>query len=369
MAQSHCVSGLFAGSRGDAADWDPGYGLRGKAADSFGSNYYGNTGEVSRTDLREMNVLGWDRASGVAGTTRDDFTGNGVSDIMFHSDTTGDSVFYDLQNTSSHWTDIGTLPTSYDLVGSGDFFGRISTHTCDMVLQNHTTGDIGFWHLNDDGWQHGWYDIGSKPGYGACAIGDFTKSGSSEVLLENYPTGDIGFYRANPLGGWWTDIGACPTDANGVRYDVVGAGDFTGQGKDDILFRNDTTGEMGWWKLDSSNNPYWHDLGVPSPTPGLSPTNWKVAGIGDFNGDGKQDILMSSTSVYPGCLDVGCYDVSSGILGNGTSDVLLHNGLNGDTGYYAVHNFGLAPDPMTGGTPASAWHDIGTTPTSYHVVS
>jgi hypothetical protein len=54
-------------------------------------------------------------------------------------------------------------------------------------------------------------------------------------------------------------------------------------------------------------------------------------------------------------------------LGNGTSDVLLHstsNG-NGDTGYYAIKNFALDVSPITN----SAWHDIGTVPLSYHVVS
>jgi hypothetical protein len=110
-----------------------------------------------------------------------------------------------------------------------------------------------------------------------------------------------------------------------------------------------------------------------------------VAGIGDFNHDGIQDILMSKNA--NGYLDVGCYDVSSGkavwhefgILstsamsvaavgdynGDHTSDVLLYQSSNGDVGYYGIKNFATDIDPVT----HSAWHDFGTTNTAYHIVA
>ena len=42
--------------------------------------------------------------------TQDDFTADHVSDILFHNNGNGDNVYYDIRNTSSHWTTIGTLP-------------------------------------------------------------------------------------------------------------------------------------------------------------------------------------------------------------------------------------------------------------------
>jgi len=349
---------------GDATTWTPAGGFKAP----------GVAGQVTSLDLKVMNVIGWNRAWGLAGTTRDDFNGDGVSDIMYHNNTTGDSTFYDVLNGNSHWNRIGTMPTSYALVGSGDFLGGINTnHVADMLFQNSATGDIGYWHLNDDRIHHGWYDLGSKPGYAFAAVGDFTGQGSSEALLRNNTTGDIGFFRtSNGVSAGWTDTGVAST-----AYKVVGAGDFNGDGKDDILFRNNATGDMAYWELDSNNKPYGHSLGG-------SPTAYTVAGIGDFNGDGIQDILMSKNANR--YLYVGGYDVSSGTarwhdfgilattmtvagtgdyLGNGTSDILLWNPPNGDTGYYAVKNFALDVSPFT----HSAWHDIGTTPTSYHVVS
>ena len=63
-------------------------------------------------------------------------------------------------------------------------------------------------------------------------------------------------------------------------WHVAGVGDFDGNGKSDILWQNDN-GSVAIW----DNGAIGHTIatGVPS--------SWHVAGIGDFNGDGKSDIL------------------------------------------------------------------------------
>jgi hypothetical protein len=42
----------------------------------------------------------------------------------------------------------------------------------------------------------------------------------------------------------WQDIGGSST-----AYTAVGAGDFFGNGTDDILFRDNTTGDVGFYAL------------------------------------------------------------------------------------------------------------------------
>jgi hypothetical protein len=355
----------------------------------------GAAGEVSLIDMKEMNVIGWHQLWGSAGTTHDDFTGDGVSDILFRNDTTLDNVYFDLQgeyiNNSGYKVvpahDIGTLmmQPSEHLVGTGDFLGGGSTeHTNDLLFRNPVNGDVGFYHLlpvgTNDAFQ-GWFDLGARPGYDFAAVGNFSGHGNDEVLLRNNTTGDMGFLSANSNGSaaGWSPLGSFSTS-----YNVVGAGDFTGNLQDDILFRNNATGDMVFWQLDGVGVPHPHTIGVGITGP-YSATSFSVVGVGDFNGDGKQDILFSSTTVHPGYLDVGIYDVSGGhwhdlgilstkdcsvkavgdYLGNGTSDILLYQASNGDTGYYAIKNFALDVSPIT----HSAWHDIGTFPTSYHIVS
>jgi hypothetical protein len=45
---------------------------------------------------------------------------------------------------------------------------------------------------------------------------------------------------------------------------VVGVGDFTGNGTDDILFRNNTTGDTGFYQISNGTFVSWHDIGGSS---------------------------------------------------------------------------------------------------------
>ena len=61
---------------------------------------------------------------------------------------------------------------------------------------------------------------------------------TNNILFWNSTTGDLGYYQLNSCGSLqgWHDIGGSSTD-----YGVVGVGDFMGTGRDDILFRNNAT--------------------------------------------------------------------------------------------------------------------------------
>lgn len=60
-------------------------------------------------------------------------------------------------------------------------------------------------------------------------------------------------------------------------------GDFDGDGKDDILWRNSITGANIIWRLVTNSH-------VQQNLPTVAPS-WSIAAIGDFDADGKSDIL------------------------------------------------------------------------------
>src|SRR5437879_8919703 len=74
-------------------------------------------------------------------------------------------------------------------------------------------------------------------------------------------------------------------------WQVAGIGDFDGDGKADIVWRNSASGQ---------NYLYLMDGTAIKPTEGyLRPVgdlNWQIAAVGDYDGDGKSDLLWRNSS-------------------------------------------------------------------------
>jgi hypothetical protein len=112
--------------------------------------------------------------------------------------------------------------------------------------------------------------------------GDYNGDGKADIFWRNYTTGGNTIWRSG-------------SKAQRVSLKVVStgwvaaaAGDFNGDGKDDVLWRESTTGSNKIWLSGNSKTP----MAVHSQ----SDTDWDIAGVGDFNGDGKDDILWRNSN-------------------------------------------------------------------------
>ena len=72
-----------------------------------------------------------------------------------------------------------------------------------------------------------------------------------------------------------------------------GTGDFNGDGKADILWQGDN-GTAAVWLMDGTNATFVGAVGPFNPGP-----SWHIEGTGDFNGDGKSDILWQGQDGTP----------------------------------------------------------------------
>jgi hypothetical protein len=202
-------------------------------------------------------------------------------------------------------------------------------------------------------------------GFGPRAVpDDFNANGTSEILFRNDATGDTGFYSiSNGANTGWKDIGGSST-----AYTLVGTSDFSGNGADDMLFRDNTTGDTGFDEIVNGASTGWHDIGASS-------TAYTIVGTGDFTGNGSNDILYRDNStgdtgfyamvegVKQGWVDVGASSTAYSVVGvgdftgSGTDDIVYRDYATGDTGFYELVN-----GVNTG------WHDIGSSSTAYSVV-
>jgi hypothetical protein len=92
------------------------------------------------------------------------------------------------------------------------------------------------------------------------------------------------------------DGGFANNDANAVvrfpsSWHVAGTGDFNGDGRDDLLMRHDS-GVVTNWLGEADGGFVNNDANAVV----RFPSSWQVAGTGDFNGDGRDDLLMRHDS-------------------------------------------------------------------------
>ena len=74
-------------------------------------------------------------------------------------------------------------------------------------------------------------------------------------------------------------------------WKVIGTGDINGDGKDDLVLRRDDGWITDW--LGTANGGFTNN---GANTALFLTTDWKISSIADFNGDGREDLLLRNDS-------------------------------------------------------------------------
>ena len=167
---------------------------------------------------------------------------------------------------------------------------------------------------------------------------DINGDGRDDVVWRNGTSG------ADTI--WLGANSATPRAMNAVKdvaWEIVGIGDFGGDHVADVFWRNRSTGANVVWR--SAN------YATQQATTAITDVNWRVAGVGDVDGDGKADVVWRNGRTGANALwrsasyatrvslpavtnlawkIVGVADFN----GDGKADLLWRNGTSGANVYW-----------------------------------
>jgi hypothetical protein len=206
-----------------------------------------------------------------------------------------------------------------------DYFDLNQDGTLDLLFENHTTGEMAAWYLTGTGGvsvRGGAYIRDANgtahpqdPAWPVVGTGDFNSDGHLDLLFHNPTTGQLSVWFLGGTGGVVAQTGAYLSSSQVVGWSVVGLGDFNQDGKLDILWTNPTTGQLALWYLDGIvNNQVQVKSAVYVDNSGDTPIG-PARGVGDFNQDGVPDVLFENLT--SGAMEVWYQSGTNGSVTNG----------------------------------------------------
>jgi hypothetical protein len=220
-----------------------------------------------------------------------DFNADGRNDLIWQNRITGEVAVWTMNGirfTSSASFSPGNVgDANWKIMGAFD--ANLDGQT-DLLLQ-HDDGWVAFWRMN------GLtrieqvvltQSVVSEPSWKIVGTGDMDRDGFGDIIWQHADGRVAVWYLFGD--GFQVREGATIAVVSDARWRVAGIADFDHDGRLDILWRHSDWGQLLTWHM---NDRQFLSSGMNIV---MANRQWNIAAVGDFSGDGKPDLIWQNTA-------------------------------------------------------------------------
>ncbi len=283
-----------------------------------GYSYTVGTGAVEVTNSQQVKSTrfrGW--ASEVMKGLAGDMNRDGHADILWHNKSTGLLQSWNLiDNSRISRVDIDAVRDNGGAQSSTPWVPMLTNDfnrdgMTDIVWHNDTTGGVEIWYMSLTSRIYRLTVDATRDGGGAnvgapwflVGSGDFNRDGATDLLWHNENTGESQVWYMDGASRIGRATINASYDGGGANvagdWKVVGVADFNGDQYPDILWHNDATGHTQIWYMSNYYRMSRAEVDANGDGGGAYVTApWHIVGTNDFDRNNTADILWYNDDTH-----------------------------------------------------------------------